>query len=352
MSRMNKNIYDLLNDTKTDVQNYNDCILTQQEKDKILSNEILKHKLFKESKKVKNTNKKMITKILTTAACAAIVLTASFGSVSAFATTNPVAHTIAEMFGLTDNLSDYATVLNQSETKNDVTVNLGEVVYDRENNKVIVATTVTGENTTIEEGSIWSPHLRLYINGEHMNTAQQTSQKTLDENTMQFVNVFMLKEKFEGDMSVNIYVSGVNVNSEYIKERWNFEFTTNGDELSQNTFTQDIALGVSLGNGADIVVEKLTINPISTSIFYSTDDIFMDISVIIKGTDNLGTPVEFESAPIIEGAYGGELLIDNDDYQLSDEVEHFTLQVYTRSISESGEAEFAPVGEEFTVNVK
>ncbi len=348
---MEKNIYDLLNQVETDIENYETCEMTQEEKNNILNNDILKYKLFKENKKMSNKNK-MGKRFLTTAAAAAIVVTASLGSASAFATTNPIAHSIADMFGLNNNLSDYATVLNQAETKDDVTVNISEVVYDRENNKVIVATSVTGEDTLIEEGTLWSPHLRLYIDGEHMNTAQQTSVKKVDENTMEFVNVFMLKDKFEGDMDVNLKVAGVDVNDEYIKESWEFKFTTNGDELSQNTSTYEISLPVEVGNGEALVIETLTINPISTSIFYSTENLLFDNSFKVKGVDNLGNEVTFHSAPIVEGGYGGELLINNSEYTLTEEVESFTLQVCANNINPDDRGEFVAISDEFVVDIK
>ncbi len=348
---MKKDIYELLNEVDTDIDSYTPCELTQDEKKQILNNDILKHKLFKEKKQMRNINNRMIKRILATAACAVLVASTSLGSVTAFATTNPIAHSIANVFGLTNNLDDYATVINQGETKDGITVSLGEVVYDRENNKLIVATSITSEDAVIEEGRTWSPHLRLYINGEHMNTAQQESQQIVDENTIEFVNVFMLREQFDDDIDVNVYVAGVNVNDVYIEERWEFEFTTNGDELSQSTFTQDIGLPVELGGGVDIMLERLTINPIYTSIFYSTDDLFFGKTVYIRGTDNLGNPVEFHPAPIVEGGYGGEALIDSSEYTLTEEVEFMTLQVYTNVTSENGATEYVPVGTEFIVNV-
>ncbi len=349
---MEKSIYDLLNETEIDTEAYETCELSQEEKDRILKNDILQHKLTKRKQNM-NHNKKMTKKLGVAAACAALAITVSLGSASSFAMTNPIAHSIADMFGLTNNLSDYATVLTQEETKADVTVSLDEVVYDRENSKMIVATTVTGENTVIEEGAHWAPHLRLYIDGEHMNTAQQTYETVLDENTKEFVNVFMLKEQFDGDMDVNIHVAGVEVNGVYVQERWEFAFATNGDELSADTFIHDIALPVSLGGGAEIVVERLTVNPLSTSIFYSTEDLLFTQSVRLRGTDNLGNAVEFNPAPIVEGGYGGDVLLDTTEYTLTDEVTSFTLQVYSEERDEDGTIlSYVPVSDEFVVPVR
>ncbi len=349
---MKKDIYDLLNETKTNFEEYEVCEMTQDEKNKIKANDVLKYKLFKEKEKMKNEKNYSRKRAYAMVAGLAIVLTASFGSVSAFATTNPIAHSIADMFGLNSNLSAYATVLNQNETKDGITVNLSEVVYDRENNKVIVATSITNENATIEDDTIWSPHLRLYIDGEHINAAQQASQNNVDENTIEFVNVFMLKEKFEGDMDMNITVAGVKVNSEEIKERWKFEFTANGDALSADTYTYDIDMPVEIGNDESVVIETLNVNPISTSIFYSTEDLLLDTHIIIEGTDNLGQKVVFNPAPIVESGYGGELLIDNSEYTLTDDVDSFTLQVFKSVVLEDGTYTYVAIGDAFVAHVK
>ncbi len=349
---MEKNIYDLLNQVETETDEYEVCQLTQDEKNKILNNDLLKHKLLKEKEKMSNRNKQFKIKVLATVASLALVLTASFGSVSAFATTNPIAHSIADILGINNNLESYATMVNQSETNGGITAALGEVVYDRENNKFIVSTSLTIEDGIVEDGTYWAPYLDLYINGQWINAAKQGSQKNIDENTVEFVSVIMLKEKFEGDMDINVKISGAQVNSEQIKEHWSFKFTTNGDELSQNTSTYEIGLPVEVGNGESFVVETLTINPVSTSIFYSTEYMLFDNSFKVIGVDNLGNAVTFHSASIREGGYGGEFLIDNSEYTLTEQVQSFTLKVYANHINPDVPGEFVAISEEFVVNIK
>ncbi len=346
---MEKNIYDLLNEIETDLEEYPVTQLTKAEKDKILNNEILKRKLLKEKKPMAKKNK--TSRILTTAAATLIVATASLGSVSAFATTNPFAHSIADMLGLNNNLESYSTAIDLAETKGGITAQLGEVVYDRENNKFIVSTSLTIEEGIVQPDTYWAPHQDLYINGQWMNTAKQGSQEIVDENTVEFVTIFMLKDKFEGDMDVNLRIAGAQVNSEQIKEHWSFEFATNGDELSANTSTYPIGVPVDVGNGESLVIETLTINPLSTSIFYSTENLLFDNSFKVMGVDNLGNEIVFHSASIVEGGYGGELLTNNSEYTLTDEVNSFTLQVYANNINPDDRGEFVAITEEFVVDI-
>ncbi len=47
---MKENIYNLLNDIETNIDEYEENQMTQEEKNKILNNDILKYKLFTEEK--------------------------------------------------------------------------------------------------------------------------------------------------------------------------------------------------------------------------------------------------------------------------------------------------------------
>ncbi len=349
---MKENIYEVLNEVKTDISDYEECILTQDEKDKILSNEILKRKLLKGNNEMnKKTNNKLPKRLIATAASLLIVATTSLVGVQAFATTNPIAHSIADVFGLNASLDNYATIVSTPITKEGITVSIDEVIYDKMNNKIFISTAVSSENEVIEEGNNFIPHLRLYINGEYMNATHLHTSYKIDESTQGLISEVLLNEEFEGDMDINVEIAGVDINDEYIKEKWEFKFSTNGEELAEKTYSEELVRDFDLGNGTEIRIENFTTNPISTNIYYTTDSLMHDKNIEIVGVDNLGNEVKFVEEYGHAGQ-GGGLALDS-EYTITDDVEYFTLQLYCQTVEEGPVvAEFEAVGEEFTVNLK
>ncbi len=347
---MKKKIYNLLNNVETDLSKYEGCEMSQQEKDKILNNDLLKHKLLRENNQMNKNNNNFAKKAVVAAACFAVV--ASTIGANVYATTNPIAHSIAELLNLNSDLESYSTIIDQAVTKGDVSAAINDVVYDKENGKLIVASTLTSNTDPIIENTTWSPHLKLYINGKYMNSAQLAKSEELDEYSVGFVNQFVLDEEFDGDMDINLTFAGVDVNDTYVKERWEFEFTTNGDELSLDSFTEELAYDIDLGQGDSIQLNNFVSNLISTTIYYTTEDLLLNKSIQLIGEDNLGNPVQFINYFSRSGS-DGQLSLDTTEYTLNDNVTSFTLQTYYKVTNSDGTiSEFMPAGESFTVNIK
>ncbi len=347
---MGDTIYAMLNDVQTDVAQYPQTPMTPQQKRSILQNDMLKQQLFGGEAPEKRRKQNWVKKVLVPAACVALAVSTSLVGAASFATTSTLAHSVAEFFGFNDSLEPYTTVINQPTTKAGVTLNLQAVIYDRVNNMLILSTTVSTQDAPIEEDTIWSPHIRPYINGKRIETAQLVQSAAIDEHTMGFTHRVLLDEAYYGDMDIHIRYAGVDVNGEYIKKTWEYTFATNGEQLAQNTLYRDIGLDFDLG-GESITLSHLSDNPISTGIFYTVDTLLFDKDMKIEGVDNLGNPVGFELI-YKEAGQGGIFAIDPAQYQITEQVTTLTLTLYVRTSQEGRETTpYQVVGEPFVVHL-
>lgn len=293
-------------------------------------------------KKQQVKSNKQYRRVAAAAACM-IIGVGAVGGIQTFATVNPVVHNIAQTLGLTGNLQDYISVVNQPVTKDGTTVQITEVAYDRENHKMILATTLASVDG-VEEGTKWSPHTQLYVNGQELNVTSYSTCTRIDENTMGFVQEFFLDQEFKGNMDVKVAVVGAEVNDVYEKKTWEFKFTTNGENLAKDTYEVAIQEAIDLENDAKIQVAKFTSNVFGKSIYYTISKGMFAHDIMIKGEDNLGNEVVFDFK-YGETLKGGELKLNEEKSHLADDATSMTLQVYQLDTDN----EYSAVGETFTV---
>ncbi|MGL6173984.1 MAG: DUF4179 domain-containing protein [Cellulosilyticaceae bacterium] len=342
---MEKNIYDLLNEVEIDLDEYEAEEFTKLEEKRILN------KFFKKTTKKVNDYKKYMV-----AASVAIVSFGAVGSLPTLATMNPTLYKIANLLGLEKDLADYSTVLNQPVTKEGITIGLGEVVYDKQNHKLVVTTYMrTPEIIEVPEGEVlYSPHERVFINGKQLNTASRIETVQIDEYTVANVIRYDMKEEFVGALDIKIWIPQVFIAGKEYRNHWSFEFTVDGEKLAKDTMVIGLGEHIELSNGESLTLAKYTDNPFGQSIYYQTSNLLHSHMLEIRGEDNLGNKVVFQPVGATSGE-GGEFKLSREFSNLSPEATSLTVTVYACELPEEDgpiTADYEPVSDEIKIPLK
>ncbi|MBU5674909.1 DUF4179 domain-containing protein [Alkaliphilus sp. MSJ-5] len=344
---MKKNIYDLLNEVEMDLNEYNKEEFTDIEKRKIKN-------IFKKSIR-KNTT--LYKKYVSTASIGLLVVTlftTNLGD-NVLSYANTLAYDIVSYLGIEKSLDEYKTVVNQSISKNGLTIQLNEVVLD--NDQLVVSAT-SKYNEKLENDSI-SLSSSIYINGERVNNGGSGSSKQLDDYTVEEVMFHNIKNDIDGDLdylngdlNVKVVFSDPIINGKTVSGQWAFEFKTNGDELALNT--KDILLDYSfkLDNDQEIILEKYTSNNLGQKIYFSKESEGIYYDMLLKGHDDLGNQVEFSMSSA--NAYNGMFKLETINGNLDKNAKKLYLTPYAVKFPDkSGRMsnDFKKVGEEFTINL-
>lgn len=339
---MSKNIYDMLNDSEINLDEYKKEEFNHIEKAKI-------KKVFRNSVKKKKNYKKG-----TIAAAVVVGITVGlFGTNTGnqvLASINIISTDIASRLGVTNNLEEYKTVVDKSVTKNGMTIQLDEVVLDGD--KLIVSTTIKNNEGKIE-GYLNSSE-SIYINGKLINGGSGGGSKRIDDNTIESTISYDLGENnTNGDIEVKIKYRDLWTENEKIKGPWVFEFKTNGDELMADTEKIQIDNKFVLENGDEVTIENYTSNSLGQKIYYSKTGNENKYDIKLEGTDNLGNKVEVWSKNSSNKC--GLLTRYDLDGPLSSEAKSITLTPYAVKYPEqSGKMsdDFKKVGEAFIIELK
>lgn len=272
----------------------------------------------------------------------------------ALATVKMAMFDIGKYLGINKNLEDYKTVVNSAVSKNGITVQLNEVILNKD--EVIVATTVKSDEKLGENGNI-ALFGKVYINGKKTSNSASGTSKVIDEYTQEEVMSYNLdKELLQGDLYVEVkydeayvYIDG---KKDEVKGPWNFEFESNGDALTINTNTIELNNSFELENGQKVTLNEYISNDMGQKIYYSIEnkdknDVY---DVVLRGNDDLGNEVEFYSS--YEELNNG--LMKNQT-EISEEATTLTLTPYAVAYpKESGKMsnDYKQVGEEFTIKIK
>lgn len=344
---MKKNIYDLLNEVEIDLNEYNKEEFTDIEKRKTKN-------IFKKSIR-KNTT--LYKKYVSTASIGLLVVTlftTNLGD-NVLAYANTLAYDIASYLGIEKNLDEYKTVVNQSISKNGLTVQLNEVVLD--NDQLVVSAT-SKYNEKLENGSI-SLGSSIYINGERVNNGGSGSSKQLDDYTVEAVKFHNIKNDIDGDLdylngdlNVKVVFSDPIINGKTVSGQWAFEFKTNGDELALNTKEILLDYSFKLDNDQEIILKKYTSNNLGQKIYFSKESEGTDYDMLLKGHDDLGNQVEFYMSSA--NAYNGMFKLETINGNLDENAKKLYLTPYAVKFPDkSGKMsnDFKKVGEEFTIDL-
>lgn len=261
---------------------------------------------------------------------------------------------IKNYLGVTNNLDEYSTVINKAVSKNGITVQLNEVILDKD--EIIVSTTVKSEQKLDYNGNIMM-FGNIYINGKKLSSSAGGSGKLIDDYTEENVLSYTLDKELEkGDLHIEIkYDEALLFTGEKeikVEGPWNFEFISNGDALYTNTNSINLNNSFKLENGQSITINEYISNAVGQKIYYSVENKDRDniYSLELRGYDDLGNEVEFYSS--YEKMTTG--LMKNQT-EISQDAKVLTLTPYAASFpKESGRMsnDYKQIGEEFTIKLK
>lgn len=303
---MKKNPYDLINQSKTPLDNYKKEELTPLEIERMRSYMKNKTNTKKSTPKFRNLG--------IAAAASAVLMVGAVGGISAAAIENPTAYKIASFLGIEKNLDSYETLLNQEVTKDGVTLALKGAIIDNDELVVSVITTSDQDLTQIYS----APGGQVFINGEEINAGAMMEANLLDAHTIHSLIRFPLTKTFEGDLNIKLKLA-VPLQNMQRSPHWVFEFQTSGDNLAAETSKTPIHKIFTLENGAKITLDTYNQNKLSTKIAYSVEGDLGShfIDIIVKDEDNN------------QGKFGM--------YGIHRDTGYFTTDIQTQSILENAQ---------------
>jgi len=343
-----KNVYELLNYTNINLEDYDREVLNDAEKQRLKNS-------------FRNNRKKMFNfkKFGTIAAVAVLTIgllsQASFGkSVYAAAQSkiSEISYSIGEALGIKRDIEPYANVINQIVEDKGVEVKLTEVIIDKDE---LIFSAVMNANTPIDGFRF---DYDIFINGKKLiNYGATGSSGRINNSDTAFFCSYAV-DTAGIDLKDNVDIKIVLTEIDYtagtlekrIKGNWVFEFTATGSELMANSHTVPINYSFNIGD-QKYTLEEFRYNPVNQKIFGKVQGKAKDSYAIdLRGYDNLGNEVVF----FLTSLSGEDVVFryENIHGDLAEEITSITLTPYAAKYpKESGKmnGEYEKVGEEFTL---
>lgn len=338
---MEKNIYDMLNDNSINIK----------ELEKEGFNDIEKRRIKKKFEKIIHKNKNKRNKGVAVAVAVGVLAITMFGTNignEAVANIKLMVSDIGNYLGTNKDLSDYKTIVGKTITKDGVTIQLNEVILDKD--ELIVSTTLKSD-TKLEESRTVSTSEYIYINGKNMSSGAIGEDNQIDAYTIESIRSYDLnKEIPKGDLNIKIKYVNVYLHGSENKRTgpWTFEFKTNRDQLAIDTTESNIDYDFKLENDNKIILEKYTSNAVGQKIYYSVEGEGDTYDIELRGKDDLGNEIRFN---LTREAYGKGIM---KGAKISEDAKVLTLTPYAVAFpKESGKMsnDFKQVGEEFTIEI-
>ena len=338
---MKDSIYDMFNDVKTELSEYEIIEMTKIEKETAKRN-------FRKVLKGKNNYKKYVSIAAGVIVCIGLIGVSFNGNV--YAGIKNIASDIASYLGIENNLESYKTIVGQSVTDRGITITLDEVLIDAD--ELIVSSTATSELATSDIGIFSDGTIK--INGKEIFYGSSGSSKMLDEYTSQTVMGYHVEGiDLKEDLDVEIIFDSVFLEGKEIKGKWKFQFKTNGEELAAHTVEIPIEASFQLPNDCNIQLKKYTNNVIGPKLYFDIEG-DMEYNIELRGKDDIGNPVIFYISHTNDGKGVFELeTIDNGNL---DEIASklFLTPFAVEMPKESGRMnhDFQKIGEQFEIDIK
>lgn len=352
---MKKDIYDLLNNTKTNIDEYKIEELNEIEKRK------MKNKIKKSIKKPKNTKKIAI------AAAFSCILMGGFLTTDAGAEVieylNKFKVSIQSSLNLNDNIEDYTSVINKEVTKNGATIKLDEVVLtkgifdDKEkiNEPQLIVSSLINLGEISKETSI-RIFPEIYIDGKEVNKGSSGSTKLREDGLVEACGTYDI-ENVDIDRELKIKLVYKDITTAYLnsdgkevvktfKGPFKFEFKVDGRKLLSET--KEIDTNITLNNDDnEFKINKFVYNPV-TQYFICENSEDRERNgeykgYQIEGIDDLGNKISF--SPYRKRGNIQMFSIDNIYGTMNMDAKSLTLQ-----LRDCGKNKL--VGEPFTIKLK
>lgn len=330
-----KNIYDMLNDIKIDLSELDKDVFNDVEKMKI-------KKKFRKSVGKKNTNSNY-KKYISVASIA--ILTIGIVSVTPLGTyaskiISDLVFDIKSVLNMEVDDGNYIKVINQSITKEDITLRLNEAVL---NDGELIVSMTTMSKEKIHQNMRITGHLKqkLYINGEFIDDADSSSgidasKKSIDE--ILFFNVDT--SKYNGNINIRIELENLSMYREVknqlteektIKGPFVYEFDFDTSKINKNLKNIEMSKVIDLGDNKQISLDKFVYTPLTQKVYYAKNEEAFnnEIEVVLKGVDDLGNEVIFE--PNEENNGVGTLITNLSGKRVNKSAKYITLTAYERT---------------------
>lgn len=279
-----------------------------------------------------------------------------------------------DIMGKNNDLSSYSKAINETISKDGVTISLGDVILDEES--MFINYSVKDENTyDSEEAKLGSGiDVMLYVNGIPSFGGMRGASMHDGENTDTEVCLMECDyrpKNLEKEQQYKIRFSYYNENGK-AKKIGDISFVADGNQLMKDTYRVEINREITLTRGTVINLKEYVGNPVQQKIIVEYKKNSNDTSVIedleLIGKDNLGRDMQFYFASS-DGDTGRMILtyVNGEDTELKNpmmlfdnsmdmsEVTSFTVTPYSRMYpNKEGQVEttLQPIGDEFTINVK
>ena len=341
---MSSNIYELLNDVQTDMENY------KAEEPDDIERKRWKKKAAKDI--IGKGKKKRRWKPVAGVCAAAVILAVGVGSGPLHhvvqAAVKSISYDIASILGIKKDLEPYKTVIGKSVTSNGITITLNEVIVNED--EIIVSSTKEYDEKITDENKRFIG-VNVYINGKSVSDSASGGEEQVGDNTIVSVSECDIKDV---DLSQTFDFEIQYMDYDNMSATWEFEFSASGEELAQSTNTVQINKTFTLDDGTEVYLDKFTDNPLGQKIYFSTSTGNCDYDLVLRGTDDCGNAVEFTLSRWSNGV--GRMNISTiDNGNLSDDATELYLTPYAVKFPEqSGKLsnDFKQAGEAFTIDIR
>ena len=332
---IDKNIYDMLNDIEVDLSEYDREDFNDIEKMKI-------KKKFRKSigKKNSSFSYKRNISVASIAILSLVIVSITPAGTYASKIISDLVFDIKSALRIDVDDGNYIKVINQSITKEDITLRLNEAVLN-DGELIISMTTKSKEKIPQDTRIGGNLNQKLYINGEFIDDADSssgtdTSKKSTDE--VLFFNVDTTKYSGVIDIKIvleDIYVyrgveSGLN-RSKTIEGPFVYEFDFDTTKINKNLKNIEMNKELNLGNDQKVMLEKFVYTPLTQKIYYTKNENAYKNrkELVLKGVDDLGNEVMFTQSN--EGNGVGTLITNFSGKQVDKSAKYLILTAYERT---------------------
>lgn len=339
---MKEQLYTLLNEMDNQADSYESSQVSE-----------LELKKWKKQFSVRHTRRRSPVKYVAAAAVAVCIMGTTLffppTQTLVYAGMKSVTYNLSQLLGIQKDLSPYRTVVGGTISKDGFTVTLNDVVLDENLLYISDTLTVPEKIENFAGNGAATCDVNVFINGKMASWGASGGMEQADDYNLISSRRIALEpvDSTESlDMELRYSVDGKAIGS--------FSFAATGKELLEDTFTASLDTEVSLPDQTTLKFYKYSSNAMGQKIYFKFTTERMDYDIVLKGTDNLGNPVEFSLRTVNDHIGCMEVDTLKNGY-IRDEAESLTLTPYIAKMpEESGQmsSDFQPVGESFTVMTK
>lgn len=273
---------------------------------------------------------------------------------------------IGEILGFTKNLSSYTEIIDQTQTKNDCSVTLNEIILD--DHKLLLSLSVSSSSSE-ETPGIWIDTEKTTINGQLCQSFESMcAEKWNEDPDTARPDGILLGQSFdhltlpEGEVPIHLVLNvdaapSISAEHSELVTEFVYDFTIIPETLKAATVKQPLNISITGGDDGRIELKELTMNDLYCRIVASGitwDDTWAnDYELKLKGKDSFGNPVVLNGGGFVSekemrfetsffGDYEDSGPIRPEDFHMSvpdKDSTYLDLQLYARKIIWNPETE-------------